>query len=91
MEKKNVLLEEDLDVVTGGTIVQSYAAFHDLQKMGAIGEGVEPSVHAMRDTFNKFGVTVEDHGGILKDNRYFIGGKEVCYNDALEHVKKQLK
>ncbi len=91
MEKKNALLEEELDSVTGGTIIQSYKAFWDLQKAGAISKDEELNVSTMRDTFNKYGVMVDDHGGLVKDNRYFIDGKEVCYNDALEHVKKQLK
>ncbi|CAJ0600698.1 unnamed protein product [Cylicocyclus nassatus] len=60
------------------------------QDMGAIPKDAKTNCETVTQTFAKYGVKVDDYGGIINDNKYFIGGKEVTSTQALEHVREEI-
>ena len=98
--KNTVLDDEQLDGVAGGTYLESA---DDAKKFKAIGVSVysseilgTPELHSaefakLRSAFEKYGVTVKDHGGLINANEYFIGGKQVSRDDAWKHINSQVK
>ena len=86
------IFDSELDSVAGGTIMQTSTAFDDLGKMGLIAKGQEFSCSVVRETFDRFGIKLEDHGGIFKSNKYFIKatGMEIGYRDALNYIRFQI-
>ena len=87
------ILDSELDSVAGGTYIQSCIAFYDLVQMGVIAKEEEMNITTVKETLDTFGIMMDDHGGLVIDNRYFIKetGKEVCYDDALDYVRSKAK
>ena len=104
LKKINAELEamsdEELDAVAGGTYLESGDDAKNFKKLGVniyenefLGVPVLQSAEfaKLRDTFNKYGVTVKDNGGIINANEYFIGDKKVSRDDAWKHINEQFK
>ena len=97
--KDEILNDEQLDNVAGGTYLESA---DDAKRFKDLGikifnndiAGVPVLMHdefvKLRDTFNQYGVTIKDNGGLVNANKYFIGGEEVSREDAWKHIKAQL-
>ena len=98
--KDEQLTDEQLDNVAGGNYLESAS---DALKFKDLGikvydtdiAGVPVLTHdqfvKLRETFQKYGVTVEDRGGLINDNKYFVGGKQVARDDAWKHIQAQFK
>ena len=103
--KDEILKDEELDNVSGGTFAESYSDAHAFEKLGVkIFEtnlaGIPILDHAgfvnLRAAFDKYGVTIKDDGslggdliGTSKANQYFIGDKEVTQAEAWKHINAQ--
>lgn len=95
-----LLNDEQLDEVAGGTYLESSSDAMKFQKLG-IDLGIKDVMGIavmghdefvkLRDTFQKYGVTIKDHGGFVNDNEYFIGGNKVSRDDAWKHIQAQIK
>ena len=95
-----MLSDDELDNVTGGTYLESA---DDAKRFKANGVdiydtevlGVPVITHdefvKLRDAFQQYGVTVKDNGGIKNGNEYFIDGKLVTREDAWKHINAQFK
>ena len=103
--KDEVLSDEELDQVAGGTFAESYNDATAFEKLGVkifknelVGVPLldyEGFVN-LRAAFDKYGVTIKDDGsiggdlmGTSKANQYFIDGKEVSREDAWKHINAQ--
>ena len=103
--KDEVLSDEQLDNVAGGTFAESYSDAQQFEKLGVkifkndlVGVPLlDPEGFVnLRNAFEKYGVTIKDDGSIWGDltgkskaNQYFIGGKEVSREDAWKHINAQ--
>ncbi len=97
--KDEILKDEELDNVAGGTYLESA---DDAKKFKELGVsvynsdvlGVPVLTHdefvKLRDTFNQYGVTIKDHGGLINTNEYFIDGNKVTRDEAWKHINAQL-
>ena len=77
-EKKfadEVLSDEELDGVAGGTRAQTYADGDELVKRGLLSEEDALSSSKVRETIHNLGYKYKDHGGMAlfgaKENEYF--------------------
>ena len=100
--RDEILSDEELDNVAGGTFAESYSDAQSFEKLGVkIFEnelvGVPLLDHEgfanLRSAFDKYGVKIIDDGSIWGDltgkskaNQYFIDGKEVSREDAWKHI-----
>ena len=100
--KDEILKDEELDNVAGGTFAESYSDAQQFEKLGVkifkndlVGVPLlDPEGFVnLRAAFEKYGVTIRDDGSIWGDltgkskaNQYFIGGKEVSREDAWKHI-----
>ena len=99
--KDEILKDEELDNVAGGTYLESWADAIKFKENGVdlgipiVGNTIAIMGHdefvKLRDAFNKYGVTIKDNGGLLNANEYFIDGKLVSRDDAWKHIEAQLK
>ncbi|MBR2732658.1 MAG: hypothetical protein IKD80_00160 [Selenomonadaceae bacterium] len=98
--KDEQLTDAQLNDVAGGTYVQSASDALKFKELGVKVydteiAGVPVLMHdqfvKLRETFQKYGVTVEDHGGLIDDNKYFVNGKQVTRDDAWKHITAQFK
>ena len=98
--KDEILSDEQLDEVAGGTYLESSSDALKFQKLGVdLGikdvAGIAIMGHdefvKLRDTFQQYGVTIKDHGGLINANEYFIDGKAVSRDDAWKHIQAQIK
>lgn len=99
--KDEILKDEELDNVAGGTYLESSADAIKFKENGVdlgipmIGNAIAIMGHdkfvKLRGAFEKYGVTIKDNGGLLKANEYFIGDKLVSRDDAWKHIEAQLK
>ena len=96
--KDEILSDYQLDGVAGGTYLESADDAKKFQERGIkIYEhdiiGVPVLMHnefvKLRDTFSQYGVTIKDSGGLINENKYYIGGKEVSRDDAWKHINAQ--
>ena len=103
--KDEILKDEELDNVAGGTFAESYSDAQSFEKLGVkifkndiVGVPLldhEGFVN-LRNAFNKYGVTIKDDGsiggdlmGTSKANEYYIDGKKVSRDEAWKHIKAQ--
>ena len=77
-EKKfadEVLSEDELDGVAGGTRAETYADGDELVKRGLLSEEDALSSSKVRETIHNLGYKYKDHGGMalfgVKNNEYF--------------------
>jgi len=99
--KDEILKDEELDNVAGGTYLESSADAIKFKENGVdlgipiVGNAIAIMGHdefvKLREAFNKYGVTLKDNGGLVNENKYFIGNKEVSRDDAWKHIEEQLK
>ena len=103
--KDEILSDEQLDNVAGGTFAESYSDAQQFEKLGVkifkndlVGVPLlDPEGFAnLRSAFSKYGVTIKDDGNIWSDltgkskaNEYYINGKEVSREDAWKHINAQ--
>ena len=103
--KDEILSDEQLDNVAGGTFAESYSDAQQFEKLGVkifkndlVGVPLlDPEGFVnLRAAFEKYGVTIKDDGSIWGDltgkskaNQYFIGDKEVSREDAWKHINAQ--
>ncbi|MBR6712033.1 MAG: hypothetical protein IKI76_03460 [Selenomonadaceae bacterium] len=103
--KDEILSDEQLDNVAGGTFAESYSDAQQFEKLGVkifkndlVGVPLlDPEGFVnLRAAFDKYGVTIKDDGSIWGDltgkskaNQYFIGDKEVSREDAWKHINAQ--
>lgn len=103
--KDEILKDEELDEVTGGTFAESYGDAQAFEKLGVKIfkndiAGVPLLDHEgfvnLRNAFNKYGVIIKDDGSIFGDltgkskaNEYFINGKSVSRDEAWKHINAQ--
>ena len=103
--KDEILKDEELDQVAGGTFAESYSDAQAFEKLGVkifkndlVGVPLlDPEGFVnLRAAFDKYGVTIKDDGSIWGDltgkskaNQYFIGDKEVSREDAWKHINAQ--
>ena len=73
--KDEVLSDEELDGVAGGTRAETYADGDELVKRGIISEEDALSSSKVRDAIHNLGYKYKDHGGMAlfgaKNNEYF--------------------
>lgn len=95
--KDEILNDEELDKVAGGTYIESAS---DALRFKKLGIEIAPEIAGvpvlthnefvkLRETFNQYGVTIKDHGGLVNENEYFIGGKKVSRDEAWKHIEAQ--
>ena len=103
--KDEILSDEELDNVAGGTFAESYSDAQSFEKLGVKIfkndiAGVPLLDHEgfvnLRNAFNKYGVTIKDDGSIFGDmvgtskaNEYYINGKKVNRDEAWKHINAQ--
>ena len=103
--KDEILKDEELDNVAGGTFAESYSDANNFEKLGVKIfktelAGIPILDHEgfanLRAAFDKYGVKIIDDGslggdllGTSKANQYFIGGKEVTQAEAWKHINAQ--
>ena len=97
---EEIMDDEELDNVAGGTYLESADDAKKFNKLGIKITDNEflgvPVLHhdefvKLRDAFTKFGVTVKDKGGLINSNEYFIGNKLVTRDAAWKHIESQIK
>lgn len=104
--KDEILSDEELEQVAGGTFAESYSDAQSFEKLGVkifkndlVGVPLlDPEGFVnLRAAFDKYGVTIKDDGSIWGDltgkskaNQYYINGKEVSRDEAWQHIKAQL-
>lgn len=103
--KDEILSDDELDNVAGGTFAESYSDAQQFEKLGVkifkndlVGVPLldhEGFVN-LRNAFDKYGVTIKDDGSIWGDltgkskaNEYYINGKQVSREDAWKHINAQ--
>ena len=91
MNEKEILSDEELENVTGGTIVETLQNYRTLESWKLVSGEDRFSPTAVRKVFKKYGVRMEDHGGLKQHNEYYIGDKQVTMQEALSHVYSQIK
>lgn len=73
--KDEILSDEELDGVAGGTRLETYADGDELVKRGLLSEEDALSSSKVREAIHKLGYKYVDHGGVKmfggKDNEYF--------------------
>ncbi len=73
--KDEVLSDEELDGVAGGTRLETYADGDELVKRGLLSADDALSSTKVRETIHKLGYKYKDHGGLeifgAKNNEYF--------------------
>ena len=73
--KDEILSEEELDGVAGGTRIETFQDGDELLKRGLISEDDALSSSKVREAIHKLGYKYVDHGGVKmfggKDNEYF--------------------
>ena len=96
--KDEILKDDELDRVAGGTYLESA---DDAKRFKELGvniynndiAGVPVLMHdefvKLRATFEKYGVSIKDHGGLINENQYFINGKSVSRDEAWKHINAQ--
>ena len=105
--KDEILKDEELDNVSGGTFAESYSDALEFEKLGVKifnndMLGVPLLDHEgfvnLRAAFNKYGVTIKDDGSIFGDliktskaNEYYVDGKQVSREDAWKYINAQFK
>ena len=103
--KDEILTEEQLDGVAGGTFAESYSDAQSFEKLGVkifkndiVGVPLlDPEgFKNLRAAFDKYGVTIKDDGSIFGDlmgtskaNEYFINGEKVTRDEAWKHINAQ--
>ena len=93
------MTDEELDQVAGGTYIESSSDAIKFQNELGVKiydteiVGVPVLQHnefvKLRDAFSQYGVKVEDHGGLINENKYFIDGNQVSRDDAWKHIMAQ--
>ena len=95
-----MLSDEELEKVAGGTYLESGG---DAKKFKELGIKIyeneifgQPVLNGgefakLRETFQKYGVTIKDKGGLTNANEYYIGDKKVSRDDAWNHINAQFK
>ena len=105
--KDEILKDEQLDEVTGGTFTESYSDAREFEKLGVKIfkndiAGIPLLDHEgfvnLRNAFKEYGVTIKDDGsiggdllGTSKANEYFIGDKSVSRDEAWKYINAQFK
>ena len=83
--KDEILSEEELDGVAGGTRIETYQDGNELLKRGLISEDDALSSSKVREAIHKLGYKYVDHGGVKmfggKDNEYFNKNGESISRD----------
>ena len=84
--KDEILSDEELENVAGGTIDQTLADGNELYKRGLLSSGDALHSTPVRELLHKMGYKYVDHGGIKlfggKDNEYFDkAGESVSRED----------
>lgn len=84
--KDEVLSDEELDGVAGGTRLETYEDGDELVKRGLLSEKDAKSSTKVRETIHNLGYKYKDHGGMAifgaKDNEYFNkNGESVSRED----------
>ena len=73
--KDEILSDDELDGVAGGTRAETYADGNELVKRGLISEKDALSSSKVRETLHNLGYKYTDHGGLAifgaKNNEYF--------------------
>ena len=73
--KDEILSDEELDGVAGGTRIETFQDGDELYKRGLISEDDALSSSKVREAIHKLGYKYVDHGGVNmfggKDNEYF--------------------
>ena len=73
--ENEILSEEELDNVAGGTRLETYGDGNELYKRGLLSADDALSSSKVRDALHNLGYKYEDHGGLkifgAKDNEYF--------------------
>lgn len=103
--KDEILNDEQLDQVAGGTFAESYNDARSFEKLGVkifktelAGIGIldHDGFVNLRNAFKKYGVTIKDDGSVFGDltgtskaNEYFIGDKQVSRDEAWKHINAQ--
>ena len=73
--KDEILNDEELDNVAGGTRAETYADGNELVKRGLLSKEDAASSSKVREAIHNLGYNYKDHGGIAflgaKNNEYF--------------------
>ena len=72
---EEILSDDELENVAGGTRMETYADGNELYKRGLLSEDDSMSSTPVREAIHKLGYKYVDHGGVkilgAKDNEYF--------------------
>ena len=73
--QEEILSDDELEVVAGGTRIETYADGNELYKRGLLSENDALSSTPVRELLHKMGYKYVDHGGTAvfgaKNNEYF--------------------
>lgn len=98
--KEEILSDDELDNVAGGTYLESADDAKKFKELGVkiydaeildVPVLMHDQFEKLRSTFKEYGVTIKDNGGFINNNKYFIGDTEVTRETAWAHVESQLK
>ena len=92
--KDELLSDEELDNVAGGTRAETYADGNELYKRGLISAEDAESSSGVREALHKLGYKYKDHGGLAifgaKNNEYFDkNGASVSREDFWKNFDKE--
>ena len=96
-----ILSDEELDQVAGGTYEQSIRDACNFEKIypgkffrAQLGVVVHAKTSAISNAFKEFGIDARIHenlGHSEEENRYYLNGNEISQREAWDHVTKIAK
>ncbi len=93
MKKDKKVALDELEVVSGGTIIESYHIGFMLQDAGYKvfdADGKFMDMSKFRSVLNGMGFNkIEDHGGLIESNKYFMGDKEFNNGQLIDFLKSK--
>lgn len=99
--KDEILKDEQLNQVAGGTVEESYQDADHFEALGIHVYCNDPGVPLndlytetminLQDAYKRFGVNAMTYGDDHRHNRYFVDGKEVSRDDAWKYIESQVK
>ena len=86
--KEELLSEDQLEGVAGGTVREYDLDTSFMQAVGVLRQG-ESGSDALQRAFASQGISVIFHGDDNLANEYYQGGKQISRNEALNAVMKK--
>ena len=86
--ENEILDDEQLEGVAGGTNSEINSDFEKLAKFGFITkkQAEDHDYGAMNSALKNIGISIETHGGIFKSNKYRLNGEKIDRDDAWSYI-----